>query len=426
MPLQNPLWEIIEPHLVSAGLYTVQDPTYGRWLLPPHPPHLSLINDPGVSHNYRRVFLPPYGSFKSKQEAYDSTQIIHAEDVKLVKEELETGVKHGGRWVCYSTWEMKDEPKGGWDGGGKGRGRDLVLIHGLSDYGLRYAPHIPYFVKCGFRVIVPDLPSYGRSTGMNSYIPSLLLLPAALHVVLTDVVQNDLARGREQRKVFLSGASMGGWTVLYYILKYPPTSSPEVVVSQAADPDATPPEEGAGKGYGDAERSRKGEKTRIHVAGAFVLCPMVEASKSSRPNIVLEYIGRAIVYVAGSLPLAKAVRGNVSDDPKVEEDFFSDPLCYHAWLRVGTGLALLEGMVELERRAEEIDVPIRLVHGNADRATSHLGTLRLFDRLPNPDKEIEIYDGYEHVMLKVGSDEADDEKRQRVLADWKSWLLQRC
>ncbi|WWD15954.1 hypothetical protein CI109_100378 [Kwoniella shandongensis] len=298
MPLQNPLWEIIEPHLVSAGLYTVQDPTYGRWLLPPHPPHLSLINDPGVSHNYRRVFLPPYGSFKSKQEAYDSTQIIHAEDVKLVKEELETGVKHGGRWVCYSTWEMKDEPKGGWDGGGKGRGRDLVLIHGE----------------------------------MNSYIPSLLLLPAALHVVLTDVVQNDLARGREQRKVFLSGASMGGWTVLYYILKYPPTSSPEVVVSQAADPDATPPEEGAGKGYGDAERSRKGEKTRIHVAGAFVLCPMVE----------------------GSLPLAKAVRGNVSDDPKVEEDFFSD------------------------------------------------------------------------LMLKVGSDEADDEKRQRVLADWKSWLLQRC
>jgi len=41
---------------------------------------------------------------------------------------------------------------------------------------------------------------------INSYLPSLLLLPAAIHAVLTDVVQVDLANGREQRKVFLSGA----------------------------------------------------------------------------------------------------------------------------------------------------------------------------------------------------------------------------
>lgn len=30
------------------------------------------------------------------------------------------------------------------------------------------------------------------------------------------------------------------------------------------------------------------------------------------------------------------------------------------------------------------------------------------------------------VMLKVGVDEADDEKRQRVLTDWTDWLLARC
>lgn len=32
----------------------------------------------------------------------------------------------------------------------------------------------------------------------------------------------------------------------------------------------------------------------------------------------------------------------------------------------------------------------------------------------------------DEVMVKVGFDEADDEKRQRILADWRSWLLQRC
>lgn len=29
-------------------------------------------------------------------------------------------------------------------------------------------------------------------------------------------------------------------------------------------------------------------------------------------------------------------------------------------------------------------------------------------------------------MLKVGIDEADDEKRQRVLKDWREWLIARC
>lgn len=44
---------------------------------------------------------------------------------------------------------------------------------------------------------------------MNSYLPSALLLPSALHAVLTDVVRRDLANGKEQRKVFLSGAYVG-------------------------------------------------------------------------------------------------------------------------------------------------------------------------------------------------------------------------
>ncbi|CAD6582923.1 MAG: alpha-tubulin [Tremellales sp. Tagirdzhanova-0007] len=318
---------------------------------------------------------------------------------------------------------MAGEPEGGWEDGGRGRGRDLVLVHGLSDYGLRYAPHFQHFIRAGFRMIVPDLPGYGRSTGVNSYLPSLLLLPAALHVVLTDVVQNDLNHGREQRKVFLSGASMGGWTVLYYLLKYPPSTSSIRLADSASEFDTSLPTGGLGKGYDGGERRRGEEKKRIQVAGAFVLCPMVGVAKNSRPHWITEYIGRAIVSLAGVLPIATSVRGNVSDDPSVEADFFADPLCYHGMLRVGTGLSLLGGMIELDRRAEEIDVPIRLIHGSADRVTSHLATLQLYDRLPNDDKEIEIYEGYEHIMVKVGRDEADDQKRQKVLVDWRSCTM---
>jgi len=64
------------------------------------------------------------------REAYDSTAIIHSEDVEITETEVKGGVARGGRWVFYSTWEMKDEPEGGWEGNGRGRDRDLVLIHG--------------------------------------------------------------------------------------------------------------------------------------------------------------------------------------------------------------------------------------------------------------------------------------------------------
>lgn len=135
--------EVLEPYLQRLGLYTVPDPSkvtsacsrsfliaYGRYTLPAYPPHLSLIDDPTIVHRYRRVFLRPESSFVNKQEFYDSTEIIHSEDVEYTKAEIESGLARGGRWICYSTWELPEPPVGGWEGGGRGRGRDLLLVHG--------------------------------------------------------------------------------------------------------------------------------------------------------------------------------------------------------------------------------------------------------------------------------------------------------
>jgi len=67
---------------------------------------------------------------------------------------------------------------------------------------------------------------------------------------------------------------MGGWTVLYYILKYPPTASTIKISGEAPQADAKPPTHG--QGYLERERSREDEKDRVQIAGAFVMCPMVE------------------------------------------------------------------------------------------------------------------------------------------------------
>jgi acylglycerol lipase len=62
---------------------------------------------------------------------------------------------------------------------------------------------------------------------------------------------------------------------LYYLLKYPPTSSAIKIRQSKATMDLPPPTRGNGKGYDNAERQSE-EKHRPDIAGAFVFCPMVE------------------------------------------------------------------------------------------------------------------------------------------------------
>lgn len=112
---------------------------------------------------------------------------------------------------------------------------------------------------------------------------------------------------------------------LYYILKYPPSSSPAVIASKAYESDVPLPPKGTGKGYDNAERERSQEKDRPQVAGAFILCPALEGAStcleaalqpltvtvasSSRPWAITELIGRGLRRVAGTFPVAKSLRG---------------------------------------------------------------------------------------------------------------------
>lgn len=51
--------------------------------------------------------------------------------------------------------------------------------------------------------------------------------------------------------------------------------------------------------------------------------------------------------------------------------------------------------------------------------------MKFYEAAGSQDKEVGIYEGYEHVMTKVGVDQKDDEQRQRTLKDMGTWLLKR-
>lgn len=94
--------------------------------------------------------------------------------------------------------------------------RQLTRLY-LSTSG-KFATHARQFLAAGYRIIVPDLPSHGRSTGIHVYVPDMSKLADALYGVLSDVLLQDSKLVKKEdgsvsqrRKVFVAGQSLGGF-----------------------------------------------------------------------------------------------------------------------------------------------------------------------------------------------------------------------
>lgn len=51
------------------------------------------------------------------------------------------------------------------------------------------------------------------------------------------------------------------------------------------------------------------------------------------------------------------------DLARVEISFLLNPQAYHGALRIATGLAIVQGLIDLAPRANEIHLPIKAIHG---------------------------------------------------------------
>jgi acylglycerol lipase len=120
-----------------------------------------------------------------------------------------------------------------------------------DDYGGKFAEHAPRLLEAGYRIIVPDLPSHGRSTGLHAYVLNVSPfeldiggrqrdalradeenlqmedVAAGVDAVICDVALKDMERAGkteaaiDERKLFAAGSSMGGFTALLYALYVP-------------------------------------------------------------------------------------------------------------------------------------------------------------------------------------------------------------
>lgn len=103
-----------------------------------------------------------------------------------------------------------------------GQGPELILVHGIGSSAEAWRESMMILAK-SYRVIVPDLPGYGKSDKPK----------ASYSVEYYAKVLNDFITSLGLKKAAIAGNSLGGWIALLFALDHPEKVSHLVLVASA-------------------------------------------------------------------------------------------------------------------------------------------------------------------------------------------------
>jgi acylglycerol lipase len=260
--------------------------------------------------------------------------------------------------IYWQAWRPEGEPRA-----------VVVLAHGASEHGGRYAWVGERLAERGFALYAGDHRGHGRSSGARAYIDRMD------HAVedLDGVVE--LARSAHPgTTTFMLGHSMGGAVALAYAIEH-----------------------------------------QDRLDGLVLSAPL--AALEAAPA-ALRLAGRALSILlpkAGVFPIDST---GVSRDPEVVRDYDADPLNYHGKLPARTVAELTDTVAGFPTRVAGLTLPMVTMHGTADRITPPEGSEMLVERAGSEDKSIVRYDGLYHELL-------NEPERQTVLDDIVRWMEKR-
>ncbi len=243
----------------------------------------------------------------------------------------------------------------------------VCLVHGLGEHCGRYGHVAAALNAAGYAVLACDQRGHGRSGGKRGFIPSYDALMDDIGLLLTQAEQRFPGKPR-----FLYGHSLGGNEVLNYALRRRPA-----------------------------------------LAGVVATSPGLRTA--FRPPALQLAAGRLMnrLWPAFTLPNGLELAG-LSRDPAVISAYETDPL-NHDRLSARLGVSLLEAGEWAIAHAAEFPVPLLLMHGTADRLTSHQASQEFAAKAPNC--ALKLWDGLYH-------ETHNEPEQQAVLATVVAWLQQ--
>ncbi len=245
----------------------------------------------------------------------------------------------------------------------------VALVHGLGEYGGRYADIGQSFVDRGYAFVAGDLRGHGVSEGRRAFVSRL------------DDFMEDLDRYCDEVRAYFPGKplfmycfSMGSAIGAAYLVRRHPRLAGAILCS-----------------------------------GGFVMPP---ASAAAMGKV------RTLRHLVPTMAVSNgmgATRGKVCHDVGVLDAYDADPLVYK---RITIGLAAVIGEAAAEAlvRAGEIQVPLLVMHGEDDTIALPEGSKRLAAGVQG-DVTLKLWPGLYHFIHH----EPDGAKEQ-VLAFAADWV----
>ncbi|MFI8974966.1 alpha/beta fold hydrolase [Nocardia asteroides] len=241
----------------------------------------------------------------------------------------------------------------------------VVIMHGLGEHAARYDSTARLFTAAGFSVLALDYEGFGRSGGRRGDVRYQPTARAVDHLIALERARTGGA------PVVLYGHSLGGLYAFLYAADRQGTDMVAVVVTGPAF---------------DSELRNQ----RLKVA-------------------VVRSVGR----VFGTLPLPNGLRfERVNRDLDVVAERYADPLV-HGRATARFAIDVLAQMNRVASAATRVDLPLLVVHGDADLINPLAASRHVVDLVPSATLRIcpGVYHGVE-----------DEPEGPDILADVIAWI----
>jgi alpha-beta hydrolase superfamily lysophospholipase len=107
----------------------------------------------------------------------------------------------------------------------------------------------------------------------------------------------------------------------------------------------------------------------------------------------------------------------LSHDQQVVDDYSNDPLV-HDLVSARWYMEFTRAGEECLRRADELTLPLLIVHGSADAIVDPQGSRQVMEKAGSGDKQLFIFDGlYHETMNELPPD------RDKVLDTFRGWII---
>ena len=242
----------------------------------------------------------------------------------------------------------------------------LALVHGLGEHCGRYMNIVDQMVSNQYGVYGYDLRGHGKSPGQRGHIDSWVEYRTDLlnFIKMIKVQQTDCP-------LFLRGHSMGAWIALDFLLL-------------------------------------EDEK----LAGAIISGAPIDPVGVAKPFLVALARILSRIYPRFAIDLGLDIDA-ISRIPSVVRAYKEDPLV-QSKVSARWGTESLSTLESVKMRGENINIPILMIHGEADRINSAEGAKKFFDQIRSHDKEFIGYPGGYHELHS----DLDTEKMLSDLLDW--------